>query len=202
MNGDKSDLEQRIEKVKRGALFDLECGVRPPADRLDMIASMIFNAACMANRHSEFADLILDLGRRPEQADIAAAAAALRDLWGMPPAESVTRPRQVYGVLIEPVVPMAPGQNQRWQTLVTAHDIHAAIRGVTKIVQNILGLDLGEPRFDKPEGGPAEYQISLVMVLGAEGDEDTEHHKALWLRETALGNKFMVFDPGYEESQL
>lgn len=55
----------------------------------------------------------------------------------------------------------------------------------------------------RTEGGPPEHHISMVMFLGLYGDEATEYHKAEWLRATALGNnKFMVFDPGYEESQL
>lgn len=201
MSDPKNDLELRIAAAKLDAIRDLESPQRPDNDRLAMIGTMLANTASIAGRFREFEQLAADLEERPEQADLAAAAAALRDLWGIPPLESVTRPRQVYGVLIEPVRPKAPGHNNRWQTLVHAPNVGAAIEGVGALVQQ-FGIDLGVPRFDKPDGGDPEYHITLIAALGKVGEVATAANEAEFCRQSAVGNKFMVFDPGYEERQV
>lgn len=102
------------------------------------------------------------------------------------------RPRPtvfVFGLLVERIA----DRRDRWCTVVPATGVAAAMSRGIDLMQDLL--DFGAPRFDAPEGGLAEYEVTnVVRLTRADHPDAIPTARAFYRRAGACG--FKPFDHG------
>ncbi len=88
---------------------------------------------------------------------------------------------------------------EKWVIIVEATDILLAMRNAVSLMQAV-GLDFGQPRFDAPAGGPAEYEITSVARIAPARCINAPAIVEVW-KEFALKCGFKEFQPGDQEAE-